>query len=76
MKLQAGFLKRQKLTSLQLDLPRKKERTQLNKTRDERWEVTTRETQRIMKNYYKQLYTNKLWTTQKKWINFQKQAVF
>ena len=55
MKLQAGFLKRQKLTSLQLDLPRKKERTQLNKTRDERWEVTTRETQRIMKNYYKQL---------------------
>ena len=41
MKLQAGFLKRQKLTSLQLDLPRKKERTQLNKTRDERENFTT-----------------------------------
>ena len=41
---------------------KKREKTQINKIRNERGEVTTdsAETQRIMGDYYKQLYANKM----------------
>ena len=40
----------------------KRERTQINKIRNVKGEVTTdtAETQRIIRDYYKQLYTNKM----------------
>ena len=40
----------------------KKEKTQINKIRNEKGEVTTdtAEIQRIMRDYYKQLYANKM----------------
>ena len=48
----------------------KKEKTEMNRIRNEKVEVTTdtAEIQRIMRNYYRQLYANK-WTTWKKWTN-------
>ena len=41
---------------------KKRERAQINKIRNEREEITndTTEIQRIIKDYYEQLYTNKL----------------
>ena len=44
------------------DLSRKKERTQINKIRNEKGEGTTdiTEIQRIIKDYYMQLYANKM----------------
>ena len=41
---------------------KKREKTQVNKTRNEKGEVTTdsAETQRIVRDYYKQLYANKM----------------
>ena len=41
---------------------KKRERTQINKIRNEREEITTdaKEIQRIIRKYYKQLYANKL----------------
>ena len=47
------------LTSL---INKKGERTQINKIRNERGEITidTKETQRIVRKYYEQLYANKL----------------
>ena len=62
MKQKAGSLKRStKLIHPQSDLSRKKERTQINKIRNEKGEVTTHitEIQRIMRDYYMQLYPNK-----------------
>ena len=43
-------------------IQKKKERTQINKIRNERGEITTdtAETQRIIRDYYKQLYANKM----------------
>ena len=43
-------------------ITKKKEKTQINRIRNERGEVTTdtAEIQRIMRNYYKQLYANKM----------------
>ena len=43
-------------------LIKKKERTQINKIRNEKVEVTTdtTEMQRIIRDYYKQLYANKM----------------
>ena len=41
---------------------RDRERTQISKIRDEKGEITTNTTeiQRIVRDYYKQIYTNKL----------------
>ena len=49
-------------------IKKKREKTQINRIRNEKVEVTTdtAEIQRIMRDYYKQLYKTK-WTTWKKW---------
>ena len=51
-------------------IKKKRERTQISRIRNEKGEVTTDtgEIQRIMRDYYKQLYANKM-TTWKKWSN-------
>ena len=51
-------------------IKKKRERTQINKIRNEKQEVTTdtAEIQIIIRDYYKQLYAIK-WTTWKKWTN-------
>ena len=43
-------------------ITKKREKTQINRIRNEKGEVTTdtAETQRIMRDYYKQLYANKM----------------
>ena len=51
------------MINLYPDSPKKKrERTQINKIRDEKGEVTTdiTEKQSIIRDYYKQLYANKM----------------
>ena len=51
-------------------IKKKKERTQMNKFKNDRGEITTNTTeiQTIIKEYYEQLYANKLGTWQK-WTN-------
>ena len=51
-----------KLFKVHCNSPRKKERTQINKIRNEKGEVTTdtTEIQRIIRDCYKQLYANKM----------------
>ena len=41
-------------------LIKKKKRAQINKIRNEKREVTTKEIQRIIRDYYKQLHTNEM----------------
>ena len=41
-------------------IKKKREKTQINKIRNENGVVTTAEIQRIMRDYYKQLYSNKM----------------
>ena len=50
------------MTNLCPDLSRKKEKNQINKIRNEKGEVTTdnAEIQRIIRDYYEQLYGNKM----------------
>ena len=50
-----------------------REKNQINKIRNENGEITTENTeiQRIIRDYYQQLYANK-WATWKKWTNSQK----
>ena len=58
---------------------KEQERTQINKIRNEKGEVTTdtTEIQRMVRNYKKQLYTNKIkWTTWNKWTNSQKAQLY
>ena len=52
---ECGFLKLQSLE--------KKKRTQINKVRDEKGDITTytTKTPRIMRNYYEHIYINKMW---------------
>ena len=51
-----------KLTNLWPDSSRKRKKNQINKIRNEKGEVTTDnvEIQRIIRDYYKQLYGNKM----------------
>lgn len=44
-------------------IKKKKKRTQINKVRNEKGDVTTytMKTPRIMRNYYEQIYINKMW---------------
>ena len=64
----------EKIKKMDEALPRlikkKRERTQINKIRNEKGEVTTdtREIQSILRDYYKQLYANKK-DNRKKWTN-------
>ena len=63
MKLKDVSLRRStKLINPQPDLSRKKERTQINKVRNEKREVRMEitEMQRIIRDYYMQLYANKM----------------
>ena len=62
---------------------KKRERTQINKIRNEKGEITadTTEIQRIIRDYYKQLYAIYFympikWTTTKKWTNSWKGTIF
>ena len=61
-KTKSWFFEKIKLTKLQLDSSRKKEKNQINKIRNEKGEVTTdnAEIQRIIRDYYEQLYGNKI----------------
>ena len=61
-KTKSWFFEKIKLTKLQLDSSRKKEKNQINKIRNKKREVTTDnvEKQRIIRDYYKQLYGNKM----------------
>ena len=56
------FEKINKMTNLQPDSSRKKEKNQINKIRNEKGEVTTdnAEIQRIIRDCYEQLYGNKM----------------
>ena len=51
-------------------IKKQREKNQINTIRNENGEITTDNTeiQRIIKDYYQQLYANK-WTTWKKWTN-------
>ena len=55
----------------------KREKNQINKTRNEKGEVTTdnAEIQRIIRDYYEQLYVNKM-ITSKKWTDSLKSSIF
>ena len=50
------------MTNLCPDLSRKKEKNQINKIRNENGEITTDNTeiQRVITDYYRQLYANKM----------------
>ena len=63
MKLRAGFWKDKQINKSSARLIKKKrKRSQINKIRNEKGEITTdtAEIQRIIRDYYKQLYANKM----------------
>ena len=55
----------------------KREKNQINKIRNEKGEVTSdnAQKQRIIRDYYEQLYEIK-WITWKKWTDSQKSSIF
>ena len=61
-KMKSWFFEKIKLTNRQPYSSRKKEKSQINKIRNEKGEVTTdnEEIQRIIRDYYEQLYDNKM----------------
>ena len=61
-KTKSWFFEKIKLTSLQPDSSRKREKNRINKIRNEKGEVTTdnAEIQRIIRDCYEQLYDNKM----------------
>ena len=61
-KTKSWFFEKIKLANLQPDSSRKKEKKQINKIRSEKGEVTrdNTEIQRIIRDYYEQLYGNKM----------------
>ena len=61
-KTKSWFFEKIKLTSLQPDSSRKKEKNQINKIRNEKGEVTidNAKIQRIIRDYCEQLYGNKI----------------
>ena len=61
MKLKAVYMKKYKIDEpLARLIKNKRERTQINKIKNEKGEITTEkvEIQRIIRNYHKQLYAN------------------
>ena len=71
-KTKGQFFEKMKKTdkSLARFFKKKREKNQINKTRNEKGEVTTdnAEIQRIIRDYYEQLYGNKM-ITWKKWTD-------
>ena len=61
-KTKSWFFEKIKLTNLQLDSSKKIEKNQINKIRNEKGEVIrdNAEIQRIIRDYYEQLYGNKM----------------
>ena len=61
-KTKSWFFEKIKLTNLQPDSSRKREKNQINKIRNEKGEVTidNTEIQRIIRDYYEHLYGNKM----------------
>ena len=61
-KTKSWFFEKIKLTNLQPDSSREREKNQTNKIRNEKGGVTTdnAEIQRIIRDYYEQLYGNKM----------------
>ena len=64
MKQRAASVKTNKMDKpLPTVIKKKKKRTQINKVRNEKGVITTytMKTPRIMRNYYEQIYINKMW---------------
>ena len=72
------FEKINKIDKFQPDSSREREKNQINNIRNEKAEGTTdnAEIQRIIRDYYEQLYMTIKWITWKKWTDSQKSSIF